>query len=153
MTAGQLRYAITLLALIAIPEPAAADPLDAVRSWNLLGTWAPDCEKPPALDNTHATYVQRGRNVHLDRNFGGGSDSHPIVAASAQKDGTLSISIAFTKPAQTRVNVFAKGKDGRIRTLASHDGKGRYSVKNGKLVGAGRQTEWLSRCEPERTAG
>jgi len=146
MSASRLRYAIALLALIAIPERAAADPLDAVRGWNLLGTWAPDCEKPPALDNAHATYVQRGRSVHLDRNFGGGSDSHPIVAASAQTDGTLSISIAFSNPPQTRVNVFAKGTDGRIRTLASHDGKGRYSVRNGRLVGADRPTEWLSRC-------
>jgi hypothetical protein len=147
MAAGPLRFVVVTLALLGSPGPASAQTLEALRSWNLFGTWAPDCTKPPALDNTHATYVQSGSSVRLHRDFGQGRDSHPVIGASAKADGTLTIRIAFSNPPQTRVNVFGKGTDGRIRTLVSHDSKGRYTIRDGKLVGANKPTEWLSRCK------
>jgi len=140
------RCAAIVLALVAISTPCFADVPGVVRDWNLLGTWAPDCSQPPAPENPYASYVQRGSAVFLDRDVGSNRDSLAIVDASARRDGTIAIVIAFDRPRQQRTNVLAKDADGHIRAMSNHDGKGRYSVRNGVVLSLKRPTPWQLRC-------
>lgn len=141
------RCAAMFLALIAMAAPASADVLDVVRDWNLLGTWAMNCAKPPAPANAYASYVQRDTAVFLDRDVGSNQDSLAIVDASALPDGTISIVIDFGKTG-TRTNVLAKDGDDRIRAMANHDSKGQFSVRNGVVLALKRPTPWQERCAP-----
>ncbi|ARQ01264.1 hypothetical protein [Pseudorhodoplanes sinuspersici] len=136
-----------LFAFIATTGPSSADVLDVVRGWDLLGTFAVNCARPPSPDNAYARYVQREAAVFLDRDVGSNQDSLAIVDASALPDGTISIVIDFGK-AGTRTNILAKDAAGRIRAMANHDSKGRFSVRNGVVLSLKRPTPWQERCAP-----
>ena len=127
--------------------PSSADVLDIVRDWNLLGTWATNCARPPAPDNAYASYVQRDASVFLHRDVGSNQDALAIVAASALSDGTISIVIDFGKTG-VRTNILARDAEGRILAIASHDSKGQFSVRNGVVLSLKRPTQWQERCAP-----
>lgn len=147
MAAIRVRLAASLMAFLALTAPCAADVVDVVRDWNLFGTWAANCARPPTPDNAYATYAQRNDAVFLDRDVGSNQDSLAIVEASARPDGTISIVIDFGK-AGTRTNVLAKDGDDRIRAMANHDSKGQFSVRNGVMLALKRPTPWQERCTP-----
>jgi hypothetical protein len=136
-----------LFALVATTAPSSADVVDIVRDWNLLGTFATNCARPPAADNAYAAYVQRDAAVFLERDVGSNQDTLAIIGASLLPDGTISIVIDFGK-AGTRTNILAKDADGRIRAIANHDSKGRFSVRNGVVLPLKRPTQWQERCAP-----
>lgn len=141
------RYAAMLFAFIATTAPSSAAVLDIIRDWNLFGTWATTCAKPPAPDNAYATYVQRDAAVFLDRDVGTNRDSLAIIDASVLADGTISIVIDFGKTG-TRTNILAKDAEDRIRAMANHDSKGQFSVRNGVVLSLKRPTQWQERCSP-----
>lgn len=147
MTATWFRLTASLFALLALTVPGSTGAIDAVRDWNLLGTWAANCARPPAPDNAYASYVHRDNAVFLDRDVGSNQDSLAIVEASALPDGTISIVIDFGKTG-TRTNVLAKDGDDRIRAMANHDSKGQFSVRNGVVLALKRPTPWQERCTP-----
>jgi hypothetical protein len=137
-----------IVAVLALPDGArAADVAETVRQWGLLGTWALDCGRPPARANTYETFVRRGGNVFLDRNGGDYKDSSRISSAAISPKGLLELRIEFTSLSQTRVNVLAKGTDGRKRIITNHDTKGSYTVKDGKFLSNDAQAPWLTRCK------
>ena len=135
------------LALIATTGPSFADPLDIVRDWNLLGTFAVNCARPPAPHNAYASYVQRDAAVFLHRDVDSNQDSLAIVDASVLADDTISIVIDFGKTGK-RTNILAKDADGRIRAMANHDAKRRFSVRDGVVLSLKRPTPWQERCAP-----
>ena len=145
MAAIVYRCVATLLALVATTGPSSANPLNTVRDWNLLGTFAVNCARPPAPDNAYASYVQRDAAVFLDRDVGSNQDSLAIVGASVLADDTISIEIDFGKTGP-RTNILAKDADGRIRAMANHDAKGRFSVRDGVVLSLKRSTPWQDRC-------
>lgn len=147
MAAILYRCVAMLLALIATAAPSSAGVIDAVRDWNLLGTWAANCAKPPAPDNAYASYVQRNNAVFLDRDVGSNQDSLAIVEASTRPDGTISIVIDFGKSG-TRTNVLTKDGEDRIRAIANHNSRGQFSVRNGIVLALKRPTPWQERCTP-----
>lgn len=147
MAAILYRCVAMLFAVIATTAPSSADVLDIVRDWNLLGTFAVNCAKPPAPDNAYATYVQRDAGMFLDRDVGSNQDSLAIVEASALPDGTISIVIDFGKTG-TRTNILAKDANGRIRAIANHDSKGQFSVRDGVVLALKRPAQWQERCAP-----
>ena len=134
-----------LFALVVTTTPSSADVVDIIRDWNLLGTFATNCARPPAADNPYATYVLRDEGVFLERNVGSNQDQLAIVSASPLADGTLSIVIDFGKNGR-RTNILAKDADERIRAIANHDSKGRFSVRNGVVIAVKRPTQWQERC-------
>ena len=136
-----------LFALVATIGPSSADVADIARDWNLLGTFATNCTKPPAADNPYATYVERDAAVFLERDVGNFQDRLAIVGASPLPDGTITIVIDFGKMGR-RTNILAKDADDRIRAIANHDSKGRFSVRNGVVLALKRPTQWQERCAP-----
>ena len=147
MAAIVYRCVAVLLALVATARPSSADLLDIIRDWNLLGTFAVNCAKPPAPDNAYASYVQRDAAMFLDRDVGSNQDSLAIVDASVLADDTVAIVIDFGKTGP-RTNILAKDADGRIRAMANHDAKGRFSVRDGVVLSLKRPTPWQERCAP-----
>lgn len=147
MAALPVRFTAILFALMTLTKPSSAEAVDVVRDWNLLGTWAANCGKPPSPDNAYASYVQRDEAVFLDRDVGSNQDSLAIIGASVLPDGTISIVIDFGKPG-TRTNVLAKDGEDRIRAMANHDSKGQFSVRNGVVLALKRPTPWQERCAP-----
>lgn len=147
MAAIWVRSAASLVAFLFSTSPGSADIIDVVRTWNLLGTWATNCAKPPAPDNTYATYALRNEAVFLDRDVGSNRDSLAIVDASALPGGAISIVIDFGK-AGTRTNVLVKDGSDRMRAMANHDSKGQFSVRDGMVLSLKRPTPWQQRCAP-----
>ena len=52
---ARLLFVIALL-VSAAPAMAGADS-DAIRKFGLVGTWAPDCSKPPGSNNIYSEFV------------------------------------------------------------------------------------------------
>ena len=143
----KLHPAGLIAVLLLIPQTALGQsPGDVAQKWGLLGTWAEFCNQPPARGNDYATFVRRGGELFLDRDFGEGRDTNRIAAASILPDGMISVSIVFGGLNQTRINVFALGPDGRRRAMFNSDKQGNFSVKDGILLGSGKPTSWLTRC-------
>lgn len=143
----KLRHACLIAVLLLVPQTAVGQsPGDVAQKWGLVGTWAEFCDRPPARGNDYATYIRRGGELFLDRDFGDIRDTNRVAAASILPDGMISLSIVFGKLNQTRINVFAIGPDGRRRTMFNSDTHGKFSVKDGILLGSGKPTSWLTRC-------
>jgi hypothetical protein len=117
-----------------------------MAQWGLVGTWASNCAGPPSHDVPFYTWVRRGKDAFLDRDYGDGKDSNRVVAASVSPGGVIELQVEFKAFSQTRVNAYIKGNDGRIRMFTNHDMHGSYSVKEGKLVDNGAATAWDQRC-------
>jgi hypothetical protein len=142
------RIALAALAgsFAAVATVAAADVPETMAQWGLLGTWASDCAMRPSPSNTYYTWVRRGRDAFLDRDYGQDPDSNRVLAASVLPDGAIELRVEFKAFSQTRVNAYIKGDDGRIRMFTNHDMHDSYSVKDGKLVATGTATAWDTRC-------
>jgi hypothetical protein len=130
----------------AVAAEAAADVAETMAQWGLLGTWSSDCATPPSQNHPYYSWVRRGRNAFLDRDFGQNRDSNRVLAASVLPDGAIELRVEFKAFSQTRANVYIKDDDGRIRMFANHDMHGSYSVKDGKLVATGAVIAWDQRC-------
>jgi hypothetical protein len=148
MSKSNVRFAAAVTALLAslVPAAAADSTSAAAAKWGLIGTWALDCSKKPAEGNVYETYARQGNDVFLNRNGGSFNDSNKFLSAKISANGMLDVRIQFTRLSQTRVNVFQKAPDGRKRAVTNHDTKGAYTVKDGKFVGNGAPTQWMTRC-------
>jgi hypothetical protein len=120
---------------------------EAASRWGLLGGWRTDCSAPISKAASELTYVVRGGQLFLDRNWGEGHDSSAVRSARVQPDGSIDVVIVFTSLSQTRLNAFVKGGDGRIRTTISKNvDTDEHSIRDGKFVDSGTPTKWLTRC-------
>src|SRR5690349_14049052 len=142
------RMAIAALAasFIAVAAAAAADVPGIMAQWGMLGTWASSCTAPASRDNPYYSWVRRGADASLDRDYGDAKDSNRVLGASVLPDGSLELRVEFKAFSQTRLNVYTKGNDGRIRMMTNQDVRGGYSVRDGKLVANGAATPWDTRC-------
>jgi len=146
-TVNARRVAVALAALLAaVTAAAAADAPATMAQWGLLGTWASNCAGPPSRAVPFYSWVQRGKDAFLDRDYGQGKDSNQVVAASVLPDGVIELQVEFKAFSQIRVNGYIKGDDGRIRMYTNHDMHGSWSVKDGTLVDNGVATNWDTRC-------
>ena len=142
------RTALAALVMCFAAAPAAAaDVPETMAQWGLLGTWSSDCALPASREHSYYSWVQRGRDAFLDRDFGQDRDSNRVLAASVLPDGAIELQVEFKAFSVTRANVYIKGDDGRIRMFANHDMHGNYSVRDGQLVATGVATPWDTRCQ------
>jgi hypothetical protein len=117
-----------------------------MERWGLLGTWSTDCTQPPGRAG-HLAYVavERGRVMH-ERDFGSSRDRREVLMAAVIPGDQIEVFADFGPVGGTRRWVFARGFDGRIRTLenARIDGT-EPSIVNGRFLD-GRDAPWLSKC-------
>ena len=129
----------------------AASIADTVRSWGLLGTWATDCGRPAALDNSYLSFHAgtHGSVLHR-RDYGHGRDVYQVQRAIITGDGLIDVVVDFKTLGGARRWTLAKGADGRIRAMANSkvDGSG-ASIRDGRFVDSGAEAPWQTRCYDE----
>jgi hypothetical protein len=128
-------------------QSLAASALETSRQWGLIGTWAVDCQSPPGERNIYLTYEigKDGKLLHK-RDFGVGQDTNDVLRARVASKGELQLVVNFSQLSETRTYTLMMGGDGRIRALTNRDSKGRYTIRNGRLLANGNPTPWQSRC-------
>ena len=131
---------------VAADPTEGADAPDTMAQWGLLGTWSADCSAPAGRNRPFYSWVRRGRDAFLERDLGQDRDSNRVLAASVLPDGAIELRVEFKAFSQTRINVYIKGDDGRIRMFVNRDMQGGYSVRDGYLVATGAATAWDTRC-------
>lgn len=158
---GSTRYLLRscrrILMLIAattflLNESAMAEPAvnaAAVASdWNLLGSWALDCNLPPDHDRGTRFIYRLADDGHLilARDFGDSSDTNDVLEARREPDGALRLTVYFPAFRQNRIYTLVKD-DGSIRAISNRDSKGRYSIRNGRFTATGEVTPKQMRCD------
>ena len=148
MTALRNLTALVLLGILGATAPAKADAVaDALSRWGIMGAWKSDCSTPP--DNSHILVIyaiEDGHPVHRRQGSTWG-DVNPVLAATENGDGSLSLVIEFPEfNHDERVNRLVKSDLG-WRTVENHrlDGSD-VSVRDGYLVNSGMQTPWFHHC-------
>jgi hypothetical protein len=120
---------------------------DAAANWGLLGTWRLDCSTEVSRNDPDLNFVVRDGQLFHDRNWGNGSDSSAVIAASITPDGGFSVTVRFESLKQTRQWGYVKQGDGRIRVMFNRNvDNDQYSIRDGKLTANGNPTAWQTRC-------
>ena len=141
-----------LVAAVHAPAATGQTVAATVEQWGLLGTWAFNCTRPPAMVNGYISYVRSsdGKILHVQ-----GLDHHSsreIIAASITPDGLIEVVADFGKAVGVWRWRLVKGADGRVRTMASSKIDGTVvTVRDGRLVHSGQESRWVSRCVGGRT--
>jgi hypothetical protein len=140
---------LLVVALLGSADVAMAQkPLDTLRRWGLLGTWALDCSKTASDSNAYLSYVAdpEGKALH-NRDFGDRRDVNTVEQARTGRGGALELTVNFPGLSQTRKYTMLMGLDGRIRAIANSKVDGtEQSIKDGKFTANGRDTPWQARC-------
>ncbi|HTS38977.1 MAG TPA: hypothetical protein VMH84_00350 [Xanthobacteraceae bacterium] len=142
------KMALILLGVFAVSGPSLAQTAaETATQWQVLGTWQTDCKAPINELNMAYTFMVRGGQLFLDRNYGRGSDSSPITKATLTADGALVLVINYAQYSLLYENVLVKGGDGRFQMVEIKNIKtNQYSIKDGKKVIDGTSPEWWTRC-------
>jgi hypothetical protein len=142
---------LLVLALVGVLTAANTGSAETVASvaeqWGLLGTWRLDCSAPPSRADVDFTFAVRAGQLFHDRDWGDGSDSSPVLSASATNDGGFEVLVRFDSLKQTRQWAYIKGGDGRIRTVSNRNvDTDEYSIRDGHFTANGNTTAWQTHC-------
>jgi hypothetical protein len=139
---------IALIGLAAAPQASFAQSnVEVATKWGLIGTWRIDCRQPASHDNPDLKYVVRDGKLFHDRDFGGTTDSHQVIAATPRPDNALELIVNFTEFNETRQYAFVHGRSDTLRTLFNRNvDTGDYSIRDGKVSGSDQSSAWQFRC-------
>ena len=140
--------AVLLLSLPALAQAGSAS--DALREFNLLGTWASACDEGASPTNSHATYlVTASDGIQLRSVFGAGYEDSIYDIQDAKLVAPDKLSLRQVLVGNDRVTldiVLVKDKD-RIRIWSSLFPDGTALVEDGLMASQGdRETRWLAHC-------
>jgi hypothetical protein len=122
-------------------------PADAAAAWGLLGTWRLDCSAEASRSDPDLTFLVRGGQLFHDRNWGDGSDSSAVIAASITPDGGFSVTVQFDSLKQTRQWSYIQQSGGRIRAMFNRNvDDDQYSIRDGKFTANGKPSPWQTHC-------
>jgi hypothetical protein len=143
---------LLFLALIGVgaapPAAFAQSNVEVAQSWGLIGTWRIDCKAPTSRGNPDLTYVVRDGKLFHDRNFGGTTDSHPVIAATPRPDDVLELIVNFNEFHETRQYGFVHGGPDRLRAIYNRNvDTGDYSIRDGNVTASGNPSGWQYRCD------
>lgn len=140
------------------PPPAAtelppAEPgvIELFRSFELFGTFAPDCGKPAAPTNPHVSVTQQEGGLVIETHDVGGdyaTNIYGVRAARKLSADRLQINVVFvpgTQAEEFQTLELLIGK-GTRRTLLNRVDDGPVRVRRGVAVANGTKTPLLKRC-------
>jgi hypothetical protein len=116
------------------------------EKYNLLGTFAWDCRKPPSHDSNWY-FVNRLLDAdHVQRDFMIGSTTRSWAAIIDQASESKANEIAWSsiRDGQRTVGVWHVYGNRMLQWSATVNGK--EIISNGKLVATGKDVPWLYRC-------
>lgn len=138
--------AAALLLAAAWPHVARADAVAAFRDFGLLGTWSPDCAKPPSRDNPRVRWsVSQGVVVHWV-SFDGRQPALVDTVGAAEILGEDRIRVVSVRGGQAAlVSVWEMSGD-RLWAVRSEEPGGRVFYDRGMELATGRPSVPDERC-------
>lgn len=146
---GLIRGTIPAMLWLALAPSASAETLAAtIARSGLLGSWAIDCSlRPDRAKGAVLTYeIEQDGRVMYRRDFGDAKDENEVVAASADPDGLLNVTVFFPSLHQSRQFGLLIEKDGSLRAIYNRSERGEYTIQDGKFVQTGQLTPAQRRC-------
>lgn len=143
--------AIALIVLAAIPA-AAASTEDVLREFNLFGTWAVDCGKPPSGANPYVKVTNPSPGLAFEEHRlaeDGPVNRYSILGAERLSDTRVALEVIFQPGTESeeRERLVLQVRDGTRRTVFNQAADGPVLVKDGAVVGHGMKTPLLRKCE------
>jgi uncharacterized caspase-like protein len=131
----------------------AASPLKSVAeimtSWDMIGTWAVNCRRPPDNLNPHLGFsVAADSRVTFERDTKGRIEKYNVLQATFASNGSLEFSVRHSpKSSDTWKYTLAIGASGsrRVVDVKRIDGSEQL-VRDGINLTTGRPTVWTYRC-------
>jgi hypothetical protein len=118
---------------------------DVAEQWGLVGSWAVECQRPPARDNPYYSYLRHGATLTVQRDVGDFRDENKVTSAAITDDGGIELVTDFKALSHVITSRYAKDNANQFRTMSNKDEKNVYSVLDGKLR-SGVPTPVMSRC-------
>jgi len=117
------------------------------EQYNLLGSFAPDCSKPPNQENNWF-YVNRvidARHVQHDLMSGPDTRLWFIIIDQAKETGRNEIFLKGIQDGHLPVEgIWRIDGDRMLQWSAMRDGK--QLISNGRVVATGKEMPWLNKC-------
>lgn len=121
------------------------------RSFDLFGTWATDCGRPPSPDNPHVIITAPGGGVVLETTDSGpgyAANRYSALAARRLSDDRLEVTVIFRPgtPDEERQLLVFQVRHGTRRTMYNRVLSGDVRVRNGVALARGLRTPTLKKC-------
>lgn len=147
MSAPARLAVLAVLGVLAASPAGAESVVQAAQRWGLIGSWRTDCAAPLSINVGQQTFVVRGKQLFLDREFGDRRDSSQVVLATVKPDGMLEVLVRFESLSQNRQFAFTKTGEGRKRAWYNRNvDTDEYTVRDGKFLSNGNPTPVQTRC-------
>ena len=150
MLRGIMRYGIGaaffVFGLLFVYAATAAPVAETIEQFGFSGTWASDCDKPPAPDNIRRTVSTSARgDVEFVERFGDTYDPNVYEMSAARLSGKNTL-ILTVQLGDTQQELTIRKSGDRLRTMRNRASDGTIRVKDGIVVATGKSTLWLTRC-------
>lgn len=162
----QFAAVLVVVAALIMPAGATTDPtedrpatntanaavVEAVfRAFDLFGTWAADCGRPPTPGNPHVSISVSSAGLVFENHEVGPNfmaNRYDVLTARRTTADQLEIGVIFMRGTEyeERQTLVMRVRDGTRRTLFNRVGDGPIRVKNGIAVASGRKTPFLKKC-------
>jgi hypothetical protein len=138
---------VVLSAFFAVPSSAQTASVKAVfEKYNLLGTFAWDCSKPPSKTNYY--YVHRaldGDHVQRDLMSGPTTRDWTAMLDKAAEKASGEIAVSGTRDGQPIDSVY-RVEASRMRVVEGIVA-GKKEISDGRFANSGREAPWLNKCD------
>lgn len=146
-----------ILLLLLAPHANAQTTAGAMREFDLFGTWAGDCYRPPSPANEFSVFsLTSGGAVELQNNFGANYDDMVYRIVDVKRVSRFRLSLRQLLTTDDRIvldTVILRAAD-RIRTWSSRLADGSALVEDGSVPASnGQETGWKNRCDVRRADG
>jgi hypothetical protein len=126
----------------------AATTSETLTTFGFFGTWAMNCHEPASpSNNLRSAFISTTGDAMFNESLGPDSEAnvYVILKATRRGDGTI---VLRTKLNGETVQELTMRMDGdRLRTLSNRDiARGKYIVRNGRVVSNRHNTPWLTHC-------
>ena len=124
---------------------------DVFRAFDLFGTWAADCGRPPSPDNPHVNVTTPGAGLVLENNDVGpgyATNRYSVLSAHRLTQQRLEVMVIFRPGVQgeERQTLVFEISNGTRRTIFNQVEDGTVRVRNGVVVSRGVKTPVLRKC-------
>ena len=152
-------FGTALMLCLLLLTPALAEPTapagsvgQTLTEFGFMGSWAQDCDRPPAIDNVWREASPTGDGgvlftESLGENFK--PSAYRVLTAHRKSSDTVVLSIELNGTIHQDLTMVLR--DERIRTMVNRPKDSKEAmVENGVIRANGLATPWLKHCEKQR---
>ena len=145
---NRARLSLVLLASIVPCAGRAAEPLplDAAVQWDLIGSWAVDCQGRPSNGNPRYSYVRQGASLLIRRDTGALQDENKVISGGLTDDGGIELVTEYKAFSRVMTSRYVKDNPDQFHPVSNRDQNGVYTIQDGKLTRTGAAAPVMTRC-------